>query len=230
MAVMLLAGCDFKGNVTYSYDNPERYLTGDATLEQPVGEIDVSWLSGNIDIVYADIPGVRIHEEADFELADSLRMRYYVDDDGCLNIQFGESGRMYNTQKTETLEGIMKSLTIEVPRGTTLKEIDLDMVSTHVRIDSVASRELNLDGVFFDVLANYPTLPGEIDMDGVGGSLNLHVPEDAGMTVEMSGVKKYLNVTSERPTRKDGKMTILGDGHCKIEVDGVNVTLNINKL
>ena len=231
VAVLLLTGCiDHRGNINFTYEHPERYTVGDATLEQPVNEIDVTWLCGEINIVYADIPGVRIHEEASNALPDSLRMRYHVDEEGCLSIQFCESGRKYNTSKMESLEGIEKTLTIEVPRGTVLKEIDLDMVSTSVRIDSVASRELNLDGVFFDVLAQYPTLPDEIDMDGVGGSLNLHVPEDAGMTVEMSGVKKYLNVTSERPTRKDGKMTILGDGHCKIEVDGVNVTLNINKL
>ena len=44
------------------------------------------------------------------------------------------------------------------------------------------------------------------------------------------GVKKYLNITSERPTRKEDKKTILGDGACKIDIDGVNCTLNINEI
>ena len=47
------------------------------------------------------------------------------------------------------------------------------------------------------------------------------------MTIKMSGVKKYLN--SQFPTRKEGKKTIIGDGACKIDIEGVNCTLNINK-
>ena len=46
----------------------------------------------------------------------------------------------------------------------------------------------------------------------------------------MSGVKKSMNINSVRPTRKDGKKTIIGDGACKIDIEGVNCTLNINEL
>ena len=230
LVALLLAGCDYKGNINFTYDHPERYQVGDAELEQSVREIDVDWVGGNIDIVYADIPGVRIHEQAACSLTDSLRMRYYVDDEGCLDIQFCQSGIKYNVQKTSILEDIEKNLTIEVPRGTVLDGIELDGVSTHVRIDSVRSRKLDVDGVFFDVFAQYPELPKEIDVDGVDGNLTLMVPAGAGMTVEMSGVKKYLNITSERPTRKESGKTVIGDGSCDIDIDGVSITLNINEL
>lgn len=233
LASCLLTGChiiNHKGEVKYNYEHPELYQVGDATLEQPVSEIDVTWLGGNVNIVYADIPGVCIREEVPHALDDTARMRYYVDDDGCLNIQFCESGKDYNLRKLESLEGIEKDLTIEVPRGTVLDEIDMDMVSTHVRIDSVTSRELTVDGVFFEVFAQYPTLPEEISVEGASGSLTMMAPAEAGMTIEMEGIKKYLNITSERPTRKEGRKTILGDGRCKIDVDGVSLTLNINEL
>ena len=233
LASCLLTGChifNHKGEVKYSYEHPELYQVGDATLEQPVREINLTWLGGQVDIVYADIPDVRIHEEASYALDDTSRMRYYVDDEGCLNIQFCRSGKTYNPRNKESLEGIEKNLTIEVPRGTVLDEIDMDMVSTNVRIDSVASRELTVDGVFFDVFAQYPTLPEEISIEGVSGSLTMMAPVEAGMTIEMEGMKKYLNITSERPTRKESRKTILGDGRCKIDVDGVSLTLNINEL
>ena len=230
LMAFLLAGCVHKGNINFTYDHPERYQVGDAELEQPVKEIDVNWVSGNIDIVYADIPGVRIHEQTVCPLADSLRMRYYVDDEGCLDIQFCQSGIKYNVQKTSTLEDVEKNLTIEVPRGTVLEGIELDGVSTHVRIDSVRSRKLDVAGVWFDVTAQYPELPEEIDIDGVDGNLTLMVPSSAGMTIEMNGVNKHLNVTSERPTRKEGGKTVIGDGSCRIDIDGVSITLNINEL
>lgn len=226
----LMAGChiNHKGDIKFKYEHPERYQTGDAVISQPVSDIDVSWLEGQIDIVYADHPEVRIYEVLDSTLPDSLRMHWHVDDEGCLDIQFCKSG----SYRVEQLKGLNynKHLTIEVPRGTAVDEIDMNLVSANVNIDSVATRELNVDGVFFSVTAYYPTLPEEINIDGVDGCLNLDTPTTAGMTIEMSGVKKYLNITSERPTRKDGRKTILGDGACEIDINGVNCTLNVNKL
>ena len=223
-----MAGChvNYKGETKMTYEHPERYQMGDAVISQPISDIDITWLDGNIDIVYADNPEVRIYEKADSTLDDSLRVHWYVDDEGCLDIRFCKSG----TYKTGRLNNLGKHLTIEVPRGTALNEIDMDFVSTFVTIDSVVSRKLSADGVSFGITANYPTLPSEIDIDGVDCHLNLQTPETAGMTIEMSGVSKSLNITSERPTRKDGKKTILGDGSCEIDIDGVSCTLNVNNL
>jgi len=224
----LMAGCHINrnGEMKMTYEHPERYQMGDALINQPISDIEIGWLEGDIDIKYADHPEVRIIETADSTLDDSLRMHWYVDDEGCLDIRFCKSG-IYLTKR---LNNLRKHLTIEVPRGTSLNEIDADLVSAFVTIDSVTTRELNVDGVFFSVTAYYPTLPEEINIDGVDGCLNLDTPTTAGMTIEMSGVKKYLNITSERPTRKDGRKTILGDGACEIDINGVNCTLNVNKL
>lgn len=230
VAVLLLAGChiSINGETKWTYEHPERYQTGDAVLDQPINELDINWLEGDIDIVYADHPDVRVYEKTDSVLSDSLRMHWYVDDEGCLDIQFCKSG-LYKTKQLNNLNH-GKHLTIEVPRGTLLNEIDMSLVSAFVTIDSVASRELKVEGVAFGITTNYPTLPDEINIDGVDCHLNLQTPTSEGMTIEMSGVKKYLNITSKRPTRKDGKKTILGDGRCEIDIDGVNCTLNINEL
>ena len=225
----LMAGChtfNSKGEMKFTYENPERYQVGDAVISQPVNEIDVTWVEGRIDIVYADHPEVRIYEVLDSTLDDSLRMHWYVDDEGCLDIQFGKSGS-YSIERLKSIN-YNKRLTIEVPRGTVLNEIDMSLVSASVKIDSVVCRELTVDGVAFDVMADLPkALPNEIDMDGVDCSLSMCVPHEAGMTIEMSGVKKYLN--SQLPTRKEGTKTIIGDGACEIDIEGVNCTLNINK-
>ncbi|MBP5526954.1 MAG: hypothetical protein J6X79_00710 [Bacteroidales bacterium] len=224
----LMTGChiNYKGEMKFSYEHPERYQMGDAVISQTVNELDINWLEGDIDIVYVDHPEVRIYEKTDSILDDSLSMHWYLDDEGCLDIQFCKNGFF----KTQKLNNLGKHLTIEVPRGTVLNEIDMSLVSASVNIDSVASRELTVDGVAFGITANYPTLPNEINIDGVDCHLNLQAPLTAGMTIEMSGVKKYLNITSERPTRKEGKKTILGDGACEIDIEGVNCTLNVNEL
>ena len=95
-------------------------------------------------------------------------------------------------------------------------------------IDSVLSREMNVDGVNATFKAFYPTLPEEINIDAVNTTLNLHVPPTAGMTIELEGVNTEFR--SELPTGKCGNKTILGDGKCEVNIDAVNGNLNIKTL
>ena len=76
---LLLSSCRFNGNVEFGYQHPDRYSVGDATIEQPISDISVDWFSGSVNICYSDNPEVRIYEEADTTLNDTLQMRHYVD-------------------------------------------------------------------------------------------------------------------------------------------------------
>jgi len=223
--VLLLASCRYNGNVKFGYQHPERYSAGDATIEQPISDISVDWFSGSVSICYSDAPEVRIYEEADTTLNDTLQMRYYVDEDGTLNIQFCQNGISFSSKKLKKLQ---KRLTIEVPRSITLDEIEIDAVNVNVDIDSVVSRELTVDGVNSNVTAFYPTLPDEIHIDGVNSTLTIHVPPTAGMTIDMDGVNT--DFQSDLPTGKTGKKHTLGDGKCEMDIDAVNCSLHIKEL
>ena len=63
LAACLMTGChiNLKGETKWTYEHPECYQTGDAVLSQPINELDINWLEGDIDIVYADHPEVRIY-------------------------------------------------------------------------------------------------------------------------------------------------------------------------
>ena len=229
MATMLLAACGENTKLKIEYDHPERFSVGDATLQQPISGISVDWLFGDMEILYTDDSAVRIHEEIQegfLPLTDSLRMRYYVDEEGELEIQYCGHGKY----RYGDLKNIRKHLVVEVPRSTVLDDIDIDGVETGVIIKNVLSRELAVDGVKVSVNANYPnTLPNEIDIDGVQSLLALHVaPETAGLTIEMSGIKPFLSC--DLPSRKEGEKTIVGDGRCKVEADGVDVHLSVREL
>ena len=229
MATMLLAACGENTKLKIEYDHPERFSVGDATLQQPISGISVDWLCGDVEILYTDDSVVRIHEdiqEGFLPLTDSLRMRYYVDEEGELEIQYCGQGKY----RYGDLKNIRKHLVVEVPRSTVLDDIDIDGVETGVVIWQVLSRELKVDGVKVSVNADYPnTLPNEIDIDGVQSLLALHVvPETAGLTIEMSGIKPFLSC--DLPSRKEGEKTIVGDGRCKVKADGVDVHLSIREL
>ncbi len=231
IASLLLASCNFSGNVNFDFQHPERYTTGDAILEQEINAISIDWFSGSIDILNSDNPSVSICEEADGALNDTLRMRHYVDENGKLNIQFCKNGISLNTKK---LKNLKKRLVIEVPRSLDLDEIEVDAVNADVTIDSVLSREVTLDGVNATLDAFYPILPKEINIDAVNSHLTLHVPTTAGMTIDMDGV--ITSFQSELPVGKRGKRgkkdkeIILGDGKCEVDIDAVNGSLNIKSL
>lgn len=229
MASVLFAACGENTKIDIKYDHPERYSVGDATLNQPISGISVDWLFGDMEIVYTDDSAVRIHEEIQegfLPLTDSLRMRYYVDEEGELEIQYCGHGKY----RYGDLKNIRKHLVVEVPRGKVLDEISIDGVETGVIVGQVLSRELTVDGVKVSVNADYPdALPNEIDIDGVQSLLALHVvPETAGLTIRMSGIKPFLSC--DLPSRKEGEKTIVGDGRCKVEADGVDVHLSIREL
>lgn len=229
MASVLFAACGENTKIDIKYDHPERYSVGDATLQQPISGISVDWLFGDMEILYTDDSTVCIHEEIQegfLPLTDSLRMRYYVDEEGELEIQYCGHGKY----RYGDLKNIRKHLVVKVPRGTVLDDIDIDGVETGVIVGQVLSRKLTVDGVKVNVNADYPnTLPDEIDIDGVQSLLALHVvPETAGLTIEMSGIKPWL--TCDLPSHKEGEKTIVGDGRCKVEADGVDVHLSIREL
>lgn len=225
MASVLFAACGENTRIDIKYDHPERYSVGDATLTQPISGISVDWLFGDVDIRYTDNPAVRIYEEAQ-GLTDSLRMRYYVDEEGELEIQYCGNGKY----RYGDLKNMRKHLYIEVPHGMELKDIDIDGVEVRVIIKNVVSRELTVDGVKINVNAYYPdAMPGDIDVDGVNNLLALWVKPTVGMTIDMAGVAHWLDCNL--PSRKEGEnTTVVGDGQCKVDVDGVNAKLSVDEL
>lgn len=224
LASALLAACNPNTKVVLNYDHSERYSVGDVTVGQPVSNIDVDWYDGTVTIRHADRDGLRVYEESDTVLSDSLRMRYRLSDDGTLDIRFCQSGSYRHGQ----LKRLNKRLIVEVPNGQILDGIAIDMVGGVVRIDSVVSRELSIDAVNVDVEAQYTTLPDEIEVDGVNTKVTMYVPPTAGLTIDMDAVNTKLNC--DLPVKKEDKKTIIGDGSCKVDVDAVNGSVNIKEL
>ena len=228
VAGALLCSCVDSTKVNFSFDHPERYSVGDATIEQTVKSINIDWLSGDVDIRYSDNAELRIYEEVtetSIPLTDTLRMHYYIDEEGELDIKFCGKGKY----RYGNLKGLNKHLYVDVPQGVSLDEINIDGVQSNVRIVGVHSRELTVDGVKVNVNAHYPdSLPDEIDLDGVSCLLAIHVLPTAGLTIEMSGVRPEL--TCDLPSKKEGEKTIVGDGQCKVDADGVNVKLCIGEI
>lgn len=224
LVVVLLCSCDGNTKVKIAYEHPECYSVGDATIMQPVNKISIDWVAGAVSIQYSNDNSFRIREESDSTLTDSLRMRYYIDEDGELEIKFCQNGNYRN----DRLVNINKRLVVEVPHEASLDDVNIDMVDGLINYDSVWCHELNLDVVNVATTVWTPTLPDEINVDAVKATLRLFVANTAGVTLEMDGIKTSLD--SKLPMRKEGKKTVTGDGHCRVDIDAVSSEVYINKL
>ena len=224
LAVVLLCSCDGNTKVKIAYEHPEHYSVGDATIIQPVNKISIDWVAGAVSIQYSNDNSFRIREESDSTLTDSLRMRYCIDEDGELEIKFCQNGNYRNGR----LVNINKRLVVEVPHEASLDDVNIDMVDGLINYDSVWCHELNLDVVNVATTVWTPTLPDEINVDAVKATLRLFVANTAGVTLEMDGIKTSLD--SKLPVRKEGKKTVIGDGHCRVDIDAVSSEVYINEL
>ena len=224
LVVVLLCSCDGNTKVKIAYEHPECYSVGNATIMQPVNKISIDWVAGAVSIQYSNDNSFRIREESDSTLTDSLRMRYYIDEDGELEIKFCQNGNYRNGR----LVNINKRLVVEVPHEASLDDVNIDMVDGLINYDSVWCHELNLDVVNVATTVWTPTLPDEINVDAVKATLRLFVANTAGVTLEMDGIKTSLD--SKLPVRKEGKKTVIGDGHCRVDIDAVSSEVYINKL
>ena len=199
------------------YDTYCTRATGDSMA-------DLKIMTGDI-LVLENVPEYHSHDIVLAEIDGEKTLKtYYVDEDGTLEIQYIGPGKY----RYGDMKNIRKHLVVEVPRGTELKDIDIDGVDNRVRIEQVLSREVTVDGVKVNVNAHYPdTMPDEIGIDGVNCLLALYVQPSAGLTVEMSGLTPELRC--DLPSRKEGEKTIVGDGGCKVDADGVNVKLIVSE-
>ncbi len=229
------------GEITLGNEtDAEHYTMGGASFGgQQVKALEIEWLHDSVTIVAYDGNEVVISETADSALNDSTTMYHYLQADGTLNIEFGKPGIRF---KGEQLPD--KQLVVKVPRALTFQSIELNGIGHNLGMDGVRSGSLEVNsvsncislnecvlervevnGVSPTLDATFSQLPKKMELNYVSGSTVLKMPEDAGFTLEMGGVKQEFY--SELPVVKKGFKYVAGDGSCKIESNGVSGTLDI---
>lgn len=253
-ATLLFASCNLpvspkvwkNATTNNDYEHFERYTKGGGTVSATVRDLEVNWLCDSITIEAYDGSEVVFSETSPNSLNDSTTMYYLLDDHGTLlTIQFCRAKvRIKN-------DSLHKQLHILVPRNMHLEDIEINGVShaitltgihcENLEINSVAASiildgstigDLELNGVDENLTATFNQLPSDIEFNTVDGNYTLYVPLDAGMTIEMNGLSSELY--SGLPVRKEGShnddATIIGNGACDVEVNGVDSYLAIYPL
>ncbi len=235
-----------------------------------VSEISIEWAAGNIHIIPVDGSQISVTETGDFEKhpmniknKNGKLSIEYCEEKAALAI-----GLNYKFSKDLTIEVpkdfllqeldidaasaavLVQDLTVrevefDGASGTcefvncTVDQLDIDTASGDIRFGGSLS-ELDCDAASASFIAELTNLPRRMEMDSMSGNLDVTLPEDAGFTVTMDGMRK--NFTTDFPTTCnsshhqdhghsgcDQKTHVHGNGACRIKMDAMSGEVIIRK-
>lgn len=231
------------------YENEEKYLAGDAELENTINAIAIDWYGGDIQVAYYDGDTVSISEtatkdgealSADELASQDLQLRYYADD-GTLRIHFLKKG------KYEKLD-LSKELKILLPKSCALKKIDCDVVDGDVslrelmvkrvvmdsvdgdlRLEKVTAAEIEMNSVDGSLYVDDGTPLERLEMNSVDGDAEIFLPKEGNFTVKMGTVSGRFESDFDVKADEDREEFICGNGEKEWRFDSVDGDITIRK-
>lgn len=228
----------------YSYDNESLYTAGSGEVSaNGITELSVDWISHNITIEYYDGDTISFSEPKQSD--PDYALRYHVDGNE-LKIKFCKSGFKASNPKN-------KELTVRLPQGLILNELEIDCVSADSNIKGISANsfdvdtvsgninaegkfnDIDIDGVSADSKIITHAALREFDSDTVSGDCTVFVPADiGGFTINCDTVsgEVYTNdfkVTSIKQSHGNGTY-VYGDGSSEIKVNSVSGDFQIDAI
>ncbi len=193
---------------TYKYDEQGFSVGGGTVYDRTVTAIDLDWRQGNVRIlVTEDDAQVSLTEESEEDLATSAKLRWTVDENGCLIVKNRKSGTYFATAERK------KDLVLRIPKSmaSALTEVDVNVNGGTLTVKGLTVDEMEIESVSADVLIDQCEIRN-LDVETVSGKLTLGGEVTNALTVE--SVSGELNLSSAAcPNRT------------KLETVGGNVTL-----
>ena len=235
--------------VINSYPNADKYRSGETTVSDPVTELDISWISGAVNIVPGNGSGIVISEKSSRELNEGNRLHYWLDGT-TLRIRPNAPGLMINLPS--------KELTVTVPEGTDLEQLTVEVVSADTEIRGIKAaraslnstsgeltftdcsiRELTFETVSGDISVtaddtekadistvsgnaslNMHHAPSSMNLHSVSGSMEVLLPADTGFRLGTSTVSG--DVDCRFPVVKEKDSYVCGNGENSYRFDSVS--------
>lgn len=228
----------------YSYDNESLYTAGSGEVSaNGITELSVDWISHNITIEYYDGDTISFSEPKQSD--PDYALRYRVDGNE-LKIKFCKSGFKASNPKN-------KELTVRLPQGLILNELEIDCVSADSNIKGISANsfdvdtvsgninaegkfnDIDIDGVSADSKIITHAALREFDSDTVSGDCTVFVPADiGGFTINCDTVsgEVYTNdfkITSIKQSHGNGTY-VYGDSSSEIKVNSVSGDFQIDAI
>ena len=158
--------------------------------------INISWLSGQVDITRYDGDEIIFNESANRELSEEQMMRYKVNGNE-LKIIFSDESKFLPKGLFNNLQ---KTLTLCIPKD--LQILITDTVSAGISVDSITTEILKLNTVSGSVNAVNVSVSTEIKVSTVSGSIYIDNvtafreidTHSVSGSIKLNGIKAFHNV------------------------------------
>lgn len=194
-AMAVLAGCSHpqaqqtqNGGQDGAQDAGYNAGNGDVVQLNGFREIDIEWISGQVDVVLYDGEGIELSETLMDGSAVSLKMEWQVnEDEGTLDIR---------SQPLLMSAAEEKYLVVKLPRSLVLHGLDIETVSAGVLVDltdedTLTLQELDVTSVS-GAISVYAANAGEISLSTTSGSVGGSVRTEK---LEAESVSGSINLT-----------------------------------
>ena len=213
----------------------ESTLTAEADFaDASITTVEVNWVVGNITILAGD--HVSLKEYSAETVADQDRIEYTLNGTALVINEY-PSTDMFSLGSANS-DRVKKDLVLTLPAGlselrlnivvgnVTTEEgisagkIELNGVSSQISMANLEVKEFEINVVDAAIALDYAAAPEEIDVESVGGSVSITLPEGAGYTAEIESVSGKLT-TPDGTVRGNGILTS-GNGAVSIEIQTVS--------
>ena len=171
----------------FIYDNEELYEVGNGVTDVKVDRVEIDWIFGDIKIAYHSLDNIRITEKSDTDLSDSMVMRYRIVGT-TLKIKYCASGSW-------NLDDVEKDLTLYLPNGLVLEELNIDTKTDVVTLTELNAVNLTVKGGSASVMLDNCNVSNEMTLETVSG--NLHITADKINKLKIETVSGRMNILAE---------------------------------
>ena len=236
-----LAGMTACNVESFHYDDAKNYSVGGATVSNTVGELEIEWLTGEVNVVYGDVETVTFSEKSDETLSKERTLHNWLDG-VTLHIKYAESGiKLTNVKLPE------KALTVTLPNALALNGLEIETVDADISVQNIKASDVEIEniagsvtGVFdgvrefsVDMISGnadlrFLTAPSEGSYKNVSGNVTLYLPDGTGFTADVELLAGGFNTSFE--TTERGDEIIVGDGVNEYEFESVSGNVRVEKL
>ncbi len=232
-AAALLAGCGARFD---RYGNAGSYTVGAASYSAAqVHDIEIGWLDGAVYVQTSETATEITVSESRAE-SDDYAVRTAVVA-GVLNIMYAKSG-------VRVPGGLQKILTVTLPAGAALGEVEADTTAATVSVSGVTALEVTADTasgdiLFSDVTATSltaDTVSGSVlfrgctfaegEADTTSGNAVFVLGEIDGFRLDFEGRGAF---TDEYGAVKQGRVYVYGNGRADLSFESVSGSLALRK-
>lgn len=200
-----ITGCSY---AELDYDDALKYKKGNGSIEANITCLEIEWLLGSVNFEFHDKNTIEFSETSSLEIDNKHTLRYYKENN-TLHIKYGKNGRF-----ALGVGAIEKNLTIKLPIGYALDELEIDAVSASINSDDTLKVK-----------------NAEIETVSGGASMLLDVYDEIELTSVSGNIAIIGNINKAEITSVSGDINLssLSMNQCDITSTSGTVALSVKE-